>query len=579
MSASPSSQNAPVGSELATVRDELKPLVTRIGLLCAAGSALELLPMLYMFQVYDRVVNSRDVTTLVLLSLLLLLGLAAAEFLDYLGHGLQKAAAGHLDRRLSLRVTEASFQATLNRSPPQANAALPDLRTLREFLLSPTIETIVEVPTAIPFLIILWVMDPWLLLAALVGLGLTTVLTFNTERRIHPTLTEARGLADYSQRYFSSNVQFPGAMAAMGMEPAIRKRWTEHQWKFLKQQALASESAARSSAVSRLVGLTQSSALMGIGAWLFIHFNLGNGGLVIMASMLGARALAPLSKLVSSWKSVVGARDAYARLDGFLAACPAPAKNMPLPAPTGVLAVESLTAAAPGTNVPILRGLSFRLAAGETLAVIGPSGSGKSSLLRLLVGAWRPAAGSVRLDGVEVSQWDKAELGPHVGYLSQEIELFEGSIADNISRFAPDSPERQVGVEVAVAAAGLSGFIKELPDGLATRVGPAGTFLSGGQRQKVGLARALYGNPALVVLDEPNSSLDQEGERALSETLRGVKAAGKTLVLVSHRTSLLQLADKVLVLVEGQARLFGPRDEVMSALAGNPPAAAARGVR
>ena len=577
--AAPASQKSQLPSELDAVRNEIRPLVTRIGMLCSAGSLLELLPMLYMFQVYDRVVNSRDVWTLVLLSLALLLGLAAAEYLDYLRSRLQLAAAAHLDRRLSLRVTEASFQATLDRSPPQANLALPDLRALRDFLLSPTVETIVEVPTAIPFLLILWVMDPWLLLAALVGLLLTTMLTLGTEKRIHPTLTEARGLAEYSQRYFSSNVQFPGAMAAMGMEPAIRKRWSEHQWKFLQQQARASESAAISSAGSRLVGLVQSSALMGLGCWLFIHYDLTNGGLVIMASMLGARALAPLTKLVSSWKSVVGARDAYARLDAFLAACPASPPNMPLPAPTGVLAVENLTATAPGANYPILRGLSFRLAAGETLAIIGPSGSGKSSLLRLLVGAWRPAAGSVRLDGVEVSQWNKAELGPHLGYLSQEIELFEGTIADNISRFAPDSPERRVGVEVAATAAGLGAFIKELPEGLATRVGPAGMFLSGGQRQKVGLARALYGNPALVVLDEPNSSLDQEGERALNETLRGVKAAGKTLVLVSHRTSLLQLADKVLVLVEGQARLFGPRDEVMSALAGNPPAAGARNAR
>ena len=550
----------------------------RIAGLCLLGSGFELLPMLYMFQVYDRVVNSRDVSTLLLLSALLLLGMAAAEFLDYLRGRLQLAAAEHLDRRLAHRVTEASFQATLNRSPRNANQALPDLRVLREFLVSPTLEAVFEVPTAIPFLIALWWMSPWLTVAAASGLLLTTLLTFGTEKRIHPALTEARGLAEFSQRYFSSNVQYPGAMAAMGMEGAIRGRWMEFQRKFLRQQARASESAARSSAVSRLFGLIQSSSLMGIAAWLVISSELGNGGLVVIASMLGGRALAPLGKLVSNWKTVVAARDAYARLDAFLTACPAPQVGMPLPPPKGALSVENLSAVAPGTNFPILRGLAFRIAAGETLAVIGPSGSGKSSLLRLLVGAWKPAAGSVRLDGVEVSQWDKTELGPHVGYLSQEIELFEGTIADNIARFAPESAERRSQVETAATVAGLGQFIDALPDGYDTRVGPGGTFLSGGQRQKVGLARALFGNPALLVLDEPNSSLDQEGEQTLNETLHRLKAMGRTLVIVSHRTSLLQLADKVLVLVEGQARLFGPRDEVMTTLARGPQSSTARNV-
>jgi len=336
------------------------------------------------------------------------------------------------------------------------------------------------------------------------------------------------------------------------------------QREFLKLQAQASASAGGFQAVSKLLQTTLGSALLGLACWLLLYNELrGGAGMMIVASILGGRMLAPLVQLVSQWQSVVNVRDAWGRLDGLLKAVPPRPDAMALPTPRGVLQVEQLVAGAPGNPVPIVRGVQFALAPGEVLAVVGPSAAGKTTLARLLVGLWQAQAGKVRLDGADVYAWDKAELGAHLGYLPQGVELFEGTLAENIARFATVEPHK---VEAAARAVGIHDFIVSLPQGYESEVGPQGARLSGGQRQRVALARALYGDPVLVVLDEPNSSLDEEGDAALAQAIQAAKGRGTTFVVMTHRTSVLGVADKMLVLRDGQQVAFGPRDEVLTAL-------------
>ncbi|MDP4618364.1 MAG: ATP-binding cassette domain-containing protein, partial [Burkholderiaceae bacterium] len=327
----------------------------------------------------------------------------------------------------------------------------------------------------------------------------------------------------------------------------------------------ASERAGAFQATTKVLQLTLSSGLLGLSAWLLLKNDLAGGpAMMIVASTLGGRVLAPMAQLVAQWRSVVNFKDSYKRLEELLTIIPAREAGMPLPAPLGQLAVEALVAGPPGSNQPILRGIQFSLAPGEVLAVIGPSASGKTTLARMLVGLWPAMAGKVRLDGADVFMWNKNELGPHMGYLPQGVELFEGSFADNIARFGEVDPDE---VERAAKAMDVHALIAAMPKGYNASVGRDGESLSGGQRQRVAIARAIYGNPKLVVLDEPNSSLDEAGDAALARMIAERKTLGTSFVVITHRTSILEVVDKILVLRDGQQQMFGPRDEVLQALA------------
>ena len=339
----------------------------------------------------------------------------------------------------------------------------------------------------------------------------------------------------------------------------------ERHEEFLQSQAQASYRGGFYQALSKFVQTTVGSLLLGLGAWLLLKNQLNGGAaFMIVGSILGGRVLAPLVQLVAQWQTVVNVRDAYNRLDGMLATVPARQAGMALPRPNGQLLVEGLMAAAPGSQALILRGVAFALNPGEVLAVVGPSASGKTTLARLLVGIWPAVGGKVRLDGADVFAWDKNELGPNMGYLPQGVELFEGTVAENIARFG--RVDQQL-VEDAARVVGLHDLILALPQGYASPVGRDGAVLSGGQRQRVALARALYGRPAFVVLDEPNSSLDESGDAALAQAIAQLKLTGTTFVVMTHRTSVLGVADKLLVLRDGQTQMFGPRDDVIKALA------------
>ncbi|MDH5247143.1 MAG: ATP-binding cassette domain-containing protein, partial [Betaproteobacteria bacterium] len=371
-----------------------------------------------------------------------------------------------------------------------------------------------------------------------------------------------------AMRYASTTLKNAQVIEAMGMMGHIRTLWLARQRKFLARQAEASDHAGGGAALAKFIQIAQGSMVLGLAAWLTLKGQLeAGGGVLILAWILAGRALQPLQELIGQWKSVIGARDNYTRLEQFLAAIPVREEGMALPPPKGALSVEALTAGAPGGRFVILQGVNFALSPGQVLAVIGPSAAGKSTLARLLVGLWPAAAGKVRLDGVDVYAWNKQELGPHIGYLPQDNELFDGTLAENIARFGDVDRDK---VDAAALAVGLHDIVSALPEGYDTPIGAGGVVLSGGERQRVALARAIYGNPQFIVLDEPNSSLDEAGERALLQTLMTQKARGATQVIITHRPNVLSAVDRILVLRDGKMQAFGPRDDVLAALSGKP---------
>lgn len=555
--------NAPP-SELRQAISSLQPYFVRAGWFSVFSSLLILAPSGYMLEVYDRVVNTRNHTTLVMLTLIVLGAYVLMEVLEWARSEVMRAASVEFDHSLSNRVFGVIFDASLRRLPGGSQQPLNDFRSVRDFLYSPALLAAMETPIALVMMVLLFMISPVLGWTSLVfGVVQVAVAWFN-ERATKPPLMQANGSAIAAQQYADGALRNAEVIESMGMLRDTHKRWLGKQQEFLRLQALASERAGGFQAISKLVQNVLGSLLLGMGCWLLLRNELNGGaGMMIVASILGGRMLAPLVQVVAQWQTVVHARDAWMRLDQLLTALPAPMQGMALPAPRGLLQVEQLIASAPNSPGHILRGVGFSLVPGEALAVVGPSASGKTTLARLLVGLWPAAGGKVRLDGADVHAWSKAELGPYMGYLPQGVELFEGTLAENIARFGDVDMDK---VEAAARAVGLHEFILSLPHGYDNPVGQDGARLSGGQRQRVGLARALYGNPVFVVLDEPNSSLDEQGDAALNLAIEGAKARGTSFVIMTHRMSVLAVVDKLLVLRDGTQQVFGPRDEVLAAL-------------
>ena len=552
-------------SELRTALYALSPYFRRAAWFSLVSSLLVLTPSVYMLEVYDRVVNSRSHMTLLMLTVLVVLAFALMEILEWVRSEVMREASLELDRRLSPRVFSVIFEANLRRIPGGSMQPMNDLRTLRDFLYAPVVLAVMEAPVSLVALVLTFAISPVLGWTSMAAAVVQTFVGWRNERSTQPPLLAANRSATAAQQYADGSLRNAQVIESMGMLPQIYRRWIERQREFLGLQAQASDKAGFYQAVSKFVQNTVSSMLLGLGAWLLLRNQLNGGAAyMIIGSILGGRVLAPLVQLVAQWQAVVNAREAYARLEGILGMVPPRPPSMVLPKPKGHLQVEGLVAAAPGSQQAILRGVGFALSPGEALAVVGPSASGKTTLARLLVGLWPAISGKVRLDGADVYTWDKRELGPHMGYLPQGVELFDGTVAENIARFGQIDV---VKVEEAARAVGLHEFILALPQGYASPVGREGTVLSGGQRQRVALARALYGKPAFVVLDEPNSSLDEQGDAALAQAIMQLKSSGTTFVVMTHRTSVLSAVDKLLVLREGQAQMFGPRDDVLKALA------------
>lgn len=551
-------------SELRLAIAALQPYFKRAAGFSFFASLLILAPSGYMLEVYDRVVNSRSHTTLAMLTLLVLAAFVLMEVLEWVRAEVLHEAALAFDSALSGRVFSAIFEASLKRQTVGTAQAMNDFRSLRDFLHAPVLPALMEAPVALIFLLLIFAISPVLGWAAVVAALVQTFVGWLNERGTRPQLLAANRTAAAAQQYADGALRNAQVIESMGMLRDIHRRWSNKQREFLGLQASASEHAGFYQAIAKFLQNTISSLLLGLGAWLLLRNQLdGGSAYMIVGSILGGRVLAPLVQIIAQWQTVVQVRGAFSRLDALLTAVPLRPVAMPLPAPQGQLRVENLVAGAPGSQVPILKGISFVLQSGEVLAVVGPSASGKTTLARLLVGLWPALNGKVRLDGADVYTWNKTELGPHVGYLPQGVELFDGSVADNIARFDDVDP---VKIEAAARAVGLHDFILALPHGYDSPVGREGAMLSGGQRQRVALARALYGNPAFVVLDEPNSSLDEQGDAALAAAINQLKARGTTFVVMTHRTSVLGVSDKILVLRDGQNQAFGPRDEVLKAL-------------
>jgi ATP-binding cassette subfamily C exporter for protease/lipase len=525
-------------------------------------NALMLVPSLYMMQVYDRVLSSRNEMTLVMVTLITLGLYGLLGGLELIRSQLMLRASIQLDNLLNNRVFSATFEATLRGGGANPAQALSDVTNLRQFLTGPGLFAFFDAPWAPIFLVVITLLHPWLGVFSLVGSIILVALTWLTERMTQKPLSDANTYSAQASNFAGNNLKNAEVIEAMGMLPGVRSRWDAKHRASLALQQLASDRAGKISALTRFVRLAQQSLILGLGALLVIEGELSPGGMIASSILMG-RVVGPVEQVIGVWKSLISVRASYDRLQSLLSAIPARDPGMPLPPPTGQVSIENLVAVAPNSEAAILKGISASFGPGEVLGVIGPSASGKSTLARLLVGVWPAASGKVRLDGVDIYEWNKTEVGPHIGYLPQDVELFEGTVAENISRFAElDAKE----VVLAAQRAGIHEMILRFPNGYGTLIGPGGSFLSGGQRQRIGLARALYGAPALVVLDEPNSNLDDAGEQALLKAILWLKEKGSTVVLITHRTNVVGVVDKLMMLRDGVIQLFGPRDEVMATL-------------
>ncbi|HZV64880.1 MAG TPA: type I secretion system permease/ATPase [Telluria sp.] len=554
---------------LLTARNEIeqaligfKSTFFTIGVFSAISNLLMLVPSIYMLQVYDRVLASRNEITLLMLTLMMLGAYLLMSGLELIRSFILVRVGAQFDMKLNKRVYTAAFEQNLKKAGGNAGQALNDLTNIRQFLTGNALFAFFDAPWFPVYLIVIFIFEPGLGVFSLAGTAILVALAYINEKVTRKPLAEANGMAIAAGNLATNNLRNAEVIESMGMLPNLLGRWFKMHGKFLHLQAEASEKAGSVGAITKFVQVSLQSLVLGYGALLVIEGKI-TPGMMIAASILVGRALAPVQQVIGVWKSWSGTRAAYGRLAALLAANPAREAGMPLPKPMGALSVEGVVAAAPGASVPVLKGVTFAVAPGDILGVIGPSGSGKSTLARLLVGVWPAQQGKVRLDGADIFHWNKAELGPHIGYLPQDIELFGGTVSENIARFGEIDPEKVV---LAAKQAGVHDLVLHFPEGYDTMLGDGGAGLSGGQKQRLGLARAMYGDPSIIVLDEPNSNLDDVGEQALLRAILDLRQRGKTIILITHRTSIIGATSKLLLLREGVAEMFGPTDQVMAAL-------------
>ena len=526
-------------------------------------NALMLVPTFYMLQVYGRVITSGSLTTLTMLTLIMTGLVITLGCLEWTRSRIMVRVSNRLDMLLSRQVYKASFKRALESGGMDASAQpLNDLTGLRQFLSGNGLFAFFDAPWLPIYIAVMFMFHPWFGWVATGSALLLLVLAFINERLTGPTLAQANKEHIGASLYTTKNLRNAEVIESMGMLETLMERWWNRQKNVLMLQSRASDKGAMISTLSRSFRILVQSLILGLGAYLAVDHQVG-AGLVFAGSVLLGRALAPIDLIIGSWKGFIAARSQYARLNAILAKQQAQPERMRLPAPKGDVQVENLSVAAPGSNIPIIKNISFSVPAGCVVGIIGPSAAGKSTLARALLGIWAPLHGVVRLDGADISAWDKHDLGPHIGYLPQDIELFEGSVSDNIARFALVDPEQVI---LAATTAGVHDMILLLPDGYDTVIGGDGVVLSGGQRQRIGLARALYGSPRLIILDEPNSNLDEVGDRALIAALHNIRLSGATLFVITHRTNIVSQLDRLMVMSNGGISLFGPRELVLNEL-------------
>ena len=550
-------------NEITEALVKFKQVFYTIAIFTACINILMLVPSIYMLEVYDRVLVSRNETTLYVLSFMVLGLFALISVLEYIRSMVVIRIGAKMDTFLNNRVYTAAFEQNLGGMGVNAGQALNDLTTIRQFVTGNGMFAFFDAPWFPIYLLVIFVFNFWMGLFAFVSVALLVALAWLNEIVSRKPLAEANGVAIRSSNMATNNLRNAEVIEAMGMLPNMRVRWYEQHIQFLKLQAEASQKASRVSSITKFVQIAVQSLILGLGALLVIMGEV-TSGMMIAGSILLGRALAPVQQIIAVWRQWSSVLSSYHRLQKLLADNPPREPGMELPKPLGNLSVEQVTAAPPNVGIAVLKSVSFQIQAGDCLGVIGPSGSGKSTLARLLVGVWRAAVGKVRLDGADVFLWNKDELGPHMGYLPQDIELFAGSISENIARFGKVDADKVVN---AAKLAGVHDLILRLPEGYDSMIGDGGLGLSGGEKQRLGLARALYDEPALIVLDEPNSNLDDIGEIALTQAIIRLRQMRKTVVLISHRPSIIRETNKLLVLRDGMVSAFGPTDQVLKDLA------------
>ncbi len=554
----PSSGRSELRAALAACRHAFISIAVFSGM----SNILMLTGAMFMLEIYDRVLPSRSVPTLVGLSVLAAALFLSMGVLDLIRGRILVRVGASLDEQLSGRVYETLIHLPL-RAGNHSDGLQPlrDLDSLRSFLSGMGPIALCDLPWLPLYLAVCFAFHFWIGMTALVGAIVLIILTVVTEYLTRAPMRDAtrfgharNGLAEASQR----NAE---ALAAMGMTGRIAARWNEANRHYMESQRAASDVAGGLGAVSKVLRMILQSGVLAVGAYLVIYQQ-ATAGIIIAGSILSARALAPVDLAIANWKGFIAARQSWARLTRLLTAFPASAPVLALEAPSQSLAVEAVSTTPPGQQKLVVQDVNFALQAGSGLGVIGPSASGKSSLARLLVGVWAPVRGKVRLDGAALDQWNAEALGAHIGYLPQDVELLAGSVAENIARFEPDAPSEAI--VAAAKAAGVHDLIVKLPEGYETQVGDQGTALSAGQAQRIALARALYRDPFLVVLDEPNSNLDAEGDEALGRAIFGVRERNGIVIVIAHRPNAISGVDFVLVMNAGRQQAFGPKDEVLS---------------
>ena len=523
---------------------------------------LMLVAPLYMLQVYDRVLMSKSYVTLTALTVIALGCLVVYGILEFVRSRILIRTGLKLDEYLNERVFRVIFKASIGSSADTSAQALRDTDTIREFLSGGAIIAFCDAPWVPLFIIAGFLLHPWLGLVSLIGAIVIFILALFNEISTRSLMGEASGRSLAATHYASTSLRNAEVVHALGMISSVMNIWGHRHSEGLVLQTRASDRAGIFLATSRFIRMALQVGILGVGAYLAVRGDITPGAMIAGSIIMG-RALAPVEMGVGQWRTFVFARNAYRRLAEIMSQNPIHERPMPLPEPIGEVTVDKVIVIPPGAETPVLMNISLSVTPGTALGLIGPSGSGKSSLARALVGVWRPHGGSIRYDGAELSQWDPEQLGPYLGYMPQDVELFSGTVADNISRF--QQADSTTVVEAALKA-GVHEMILEFPDGYNTELGENGYALSGGQRQRIALARALYGDPKVLILDEPNANLDTEGEHALAEALKKAKESGQAIVVISHRASLLSIVDNVAVLKDGVLLRFGSRDTVLAEL-------------
>ncbi|WP_409566126.1 type I secretion system permease/ATPase, partial [Methylobacterium sp. J-059] len=531
-----------------------------VAVMSGVVNVLYLTGSFFMLEVYDRVIPSRSVPTLIGLMALALTLYAFQGALEAIRSRILARVGAALDEALSGRVFDLVVRAPLKGAAP-GDGLLPlrDLDQIRAFLSGTGPSAFFDLPWLPIYLAVCFLFHPLIGVAALCGALFLAAVTWLTDRATRRPAQAATGHGLRRNGLAEAGRRNAEVLAALGMQGRFQARWAGANRDYMDAQQRNADVAGGLGAVSKVFRMALQSGVLALGAWLVIQGQ-ATAGIIIASSILVSRALAPAELAIANWKGFVQARQSWARLSDLLARIPAGQPRHGLPAPSRTLTVEAVTIAPPGSQRPVVGEVSFALKAGQGLGVIGPSASGKSSLIRALIGVWPLLRGKVRLDGAALDQWEPADLGPHLGYLPQEAELFAGTIGENIARFDPAASAEAV--IAAAQAAGIHEMVLRLTDGYDTRIGEGGAGLSSGQRQRIGLARALYGDPFLVILDEPNANLDAEGENALTRAILGVRARGGICIVVAHRPSALAALDLVLMMADGRAQAFGPKDEV-----------------